>query len=125
MTPSMRNRAAPHPGRLLLGFGLGVLGLIAVSLLSVAGLVLLIAIPVALIAASGAGVIRPTRTPEAAGILLGAGGILLYAALRSASSCPGGDNVCGDPNVVPLLATSLAMLAIGAISAIATYRGRA
>jgi hypothetical protein len=119
-----RDRAL-HPGRLLVGIGVGILGSIALSLFAIAGLVLLIAIPIVLIAASIAGLIRPSRTPEAAGVLLGAGAILFYAAIRSASSCPGGEGACGDPNVIPLVAISLAMLAIGLLGAIASYSGRA
>ena len=124
MTPMTSEGRAPHFGRLLIGVGLGVLGTIAVSLLAIVGLVLLIAIPVALIAASLAGVVRPSRTPEAAGVLLGAGAILLYAAMRSAASCPGGNDACGDPNSAPLVVTALAMLGGGAASAVAAYRRR-
>ena len=108
----------------MIGIGLGVLGTIAVSLMAIVGLLLLIGVPIVLILGSVGGAVRPSRAPEAAGILIGSGMILLYAAIRSATSCTTGNDACGDPNALPLLAAAVAMVGIGAATAIAIYRRR-
>lgn len=106
----------PWFGRFAIGVGLGALGTITVSLLAITGLALLVLVPIVLIAGSAARILRPSRVAEAAGILVGGGGVLLFGALRMAASCPGSTGSCGQPNVTPLVGLSIVMVSVGVLS---------
>ena len=95
---------------------LGVLaGLFGASLLAVAGLVVAVLVPGAVLLASVARLIRPSRSLEAGGMLLGTGGVLAFYALRVMTGCQ--DSSCGQPNALPLLGLAAVLLVAGAVTA--------
>lgn len=59
-----------------------------------------------------------------AGLSIGSGAALLYAAASTVLSCALTDNFCGNANVAPLLAFALFGLASGVIASIVAFASR-
>ena len=59
-----------------------------------------------------------------AGLSLGSGGVLLYAAASTFQSCVRTDNFCGNANIAPLFAFALFGLASGVIASIVAFASR-
>lgn len=58
------------------------------------------------------------RSAQLAGVVLGAGAVLLYGAIATIQACSQTDTFCGDANVLPLLAFALVAAISGLLAGI-------
>ena len=104
---------------LLVGVGLGI----ATSLL----FVMIVAAPLLGIAIGMAALREDPadlqRTAAGAGLLLGSGGVYLYGALNTLSSCSD-SSICGGASALPLLAWALVIVAVGVVMAALAFGRR-
>ncbi len=131
MGPTMAAHSDQHPSDAAVGFLTGLLGGVAGGLLTiilpVVGVGLLaVGVVAALINAMASAASRPRQLSTAAGFLIGSGALFLYGSWNTISACAGTDDFCGNANVVPLLAATIALLVVGfllAAGAVASARG--
>jgi hypothetical protein len=108
-------------------FVLGVAtGLLAGLLISLSPVLAVVGVVAALILAF-VGIARradPPRSMFVAGLLVGAGGLLLVGAINTIASCSTTDDFCGNANVWPLSLLAIATTGGGAIAAAVARRDR-
>jgi hypothetical protein len=104
----------------VIGLVIGLLlGLISVVLAPVA----LVLIPLALaVSATGLREVprENRRSAGGAGVLIGAGAVLMFGALNTFTACAGTDDFCGNANIAPLFALALFTLVCGVLVSILT-----
>jgi thiol:disulfide interchange protein len=109
-------------GRLGLGIATGLLLGFVAAILPVVAIVVTLVLGVATILAVRA---RDTNRGLAfAGVLTGVGLVLLAAALNTAIRCSAADNLCGDANVVPLVAYAGTLVGVGVAATVLVARQR-
>ncbi|MBA2717848.1 MAG: hypothetical protein H0U52_01205 [Chloroflexi bacterium] len=116
---SDRPGAEQRLGQLAVGIAAGaLLGLLT----SIAPVISIIAIGALVIATWIGLAVRRRRMASLAGMVLGSGLFLLWGAYTTIQACSLTSNFCGDANVVPLIAFSVAGVSTGVFASIVSLR---